>query len=172
MYFLCIRPQIKTCLSVFDFFEKFWSNSPLCCQFRQSNAPPVRASKRVKSPTLQACEANCGNKFCKIVSHYEFLVQLVFAPHFKQRHIPRHNYIKRQQQKNPRGIDKRNDLWRRLTCWIKELRNPFVSDRWQTFWYKSQMPHWAGLILGQIPHCTELNASQMPGDCPGGNGRF
>ena len=73
----------------FDFFEKFSSNSPLCCQFRRSNAPPVRASKRVKSPTLQACEANCGNKFCKFFSHYEFLVQLVFAPHFKQRHIPR-----------------------------------------------------------------------------------
>ena len=30
------------------------------------------------------------------------------------------------------------------------------------------MPHRAGLILGQIPHSTELNASQMPGDCPGG----
>ena len=30
------------------------------------------------------------------------------------------------------------------------------------------MPHRKGLILGQIPHCTELNASQMPGDCPGG----
>ena len=30
------------------------------------------------------------------------------------------------------------------------------------------MPHRAGLILGQIPHGTELNASQMPGDCPGG----
>ena len=30
------------------------------------------------------------------------------------------------------------------------------------------MPHRAGLILGQTPHCTELNASQMPGDCPGG----
>ena len=73
----------------FDFFEKFWSNSPLCCQFRRSNALPVRASKRVKSPTLQACEANCGNKFCKIFSRYEFLVQLVFTPHFKQRHIPR-----------------------------------------------------------------------------------
>ena len=29
------------------------------------------------------------------------------------------------------------------------------------------MPHRGGLILGQIPHCTELNASQMPGDCPG-----
>ena len=32
------------------------------------------------------------------------------------------------------------------------------------------MPHRAGLILGQIPHCTELNACQMPGDCPGGGG--
>ena len=39
----------------FDFFEKFLSNSPLCCQFRRSNAPPVRASKRAKSSTLQAC---------------------------------------------------------------------------------------------------------------------
>ena len=34
------------------------------------------------------------------------------------------------------------------------------------------MPHRADLILGQIPHCTELNASQMPGDCPGGMGGF
>ena len=25
-----------------------------------------------------------GNKFCKIFSHYEFLVKLVFAPRFKQ----------------------------------------------------------------------------------------
>ena len=54
-----------------------------------------------------------------------------------------------------------------------ELRNPFASDRWQTFWHESQMPHRAGLILGQILHCTELNTSQMHGDCPGGgNGRF
>ena len=53
-----------------------------------------------------------------------------------------------------------------------ELRNPFASDRWQMFWHESQMPHPAGLILGQIPRCTELNASQMPGDCPGGMGGF
>ena len=32
------------------------------------------------------------------------------------------------------------------------------------------MPHGAGLVLGQIPHCAELKASQMPGDCPGGGG--
>ena len=32
------------------------------------------------------------------------------------------------------------------------------------------MPHQEGFILGQIPHCTDLNASQTPGDCPGGGG--
>ena len=37
---------------------------------------------------------------------------------------------------------------------------------------ESEMPHRAGLSLGQIPHCTELNASQMPGHCPGGMGGF
>ena len=46
-----------------------------------------------------------------------------------------------------------------------------TADRRQ-FWHESQMPHRAGLILGQIPRCTELNASQMPGDCPGEDGRF
>jgi len=30
------------------------------------------------------------------------------------------------------------------------------------------MPHRVGLVLGQIPHCTELNVGQMPGGCPGG----
>ena len=34
------------------------------------------------------------------------------------------------------------------------------------------MPHRTGLILSQIPHCTELNASQMPEDCRGGMGGF
>ena len=37
--------------------KKIWSNSQLCCQFRRSNAPPVGASKRVKSPTLQSSKA-------------------------------------------------------------------------------------------------------------------
>ena len=35
------------------------------------------------------------------------------------------------------------------------------------FWHESQMPHREGLILGQIPHCTELNASQLPGGMGG-----
>ena len=45
----------------------------------------------------------------------------------------------------------------------KELRNP-------AFWHESQMPDWAGLISGQIPHCTEQNSSQMPGGEIGGFG--
>ena len=32
----------------------------------------------------------------------------------------------------------------------------------------SQMPHRAGLISGQIPHCMEFNVSQMFGNCRGG----
>ena len=49
------HPHPRANPGAFDFFEKFWSNSPQCCQFTRSNAPPVRASKWVKSPTLQAC---------------------------------------------------------------------------------------------------------------------
>ena len=41
-------PPPRANTGAFDFCEKFWSNSPLCCQFRRSNAPPVRASKRDK----------------------------------------------------------------------------------------------------------------------------
>ena len=33
----------------------------------------------------------------KTFSQYEFLVQLLFTPRFKQRHIPRYNYAKLQQ---------------------------------------------------------------------------
>ena len=97
------------------FFEKFWSNSPLCCQFRRSNAPPVRASKRIKSPTLQGKKnrlpleinriAYLWKQVLQISSHCEFLVQLVCAPRFKQRHIPRYNYVKRQQQQKKSHVE-------------------------------------------------------------------
>ena len=42
----------------------------------------------------------------------------------------------------------------------------FCLRSWQGFWHESQMPDRAGLNLGQIPHCTEQNSSQMPGLCP------
>ena len=57
------------------------------------------------------------------------------------------------------------------TWWMKELRNPFALDRSPTFWHKNQTPDWAGLILGQNLPCKELNSSQMPEICPGGESR-
>ena len=107
------------------------------------------------------CHAICSwNKwitesltFCKIFSYYKFLFQLVFTPDFDQRHIPRYKYIKWQQQKNPRGVNKNNDPWTRRTCWMKELRNPFVSHRWLKFWHKNQVPDLTSVVrflhLGQ-----------------------
>ena len=63
-------------------------------------------------------------------------------------------YIK-TQLKYPKSL---KALFNALCCrWSNTLY------RWQTFWLESQMPHRAGLILGQIPNCTELNPSQMPG---------
>ena len=44
----------------------------------------------------------------------------------------------------------------------------FCLRSWQAFWHESQMTDEAGLNLGQIPHCTEQNFSQMPGLCPEG----
>ena len=91
---------------MFDFLKHFSQISRFVASFR--------ASKRVKPPPAPGKTESLtfGNKFCKIFSHYEFLFQRVFTPRFKQRHIPRYNYIKRQQQKkNPRGIDKSNGPW-------------------------------------------------------------
>ena len=111
------------------FLKKFWSNSRYVASLDGQMPHPLELQRGSKPQPSRLVKANCGNKFCKIFSHYEFLVQLVFAPHFKQRHIPRDNYIKRQQQKTPREIVKSNDPSTRLTCGIKELRNPFDSDR-------------------------------------------
>ena len=42
---------------------------------------------------------------------------------------------------------------------------PTADRRFDT---KVKCPTGRTSFLGQIPHCTELNASQMPGDCLGG----
>ena len=68
---------------------------------RGSNPPPSRYAKATVETSSAKFSATTNN----------FLVQLVFAPHLKQRHIPQYNYIKWQQQKNPSGIDKSNDPW-------------------------------------------------------------
>ena len=51
---------------------------------------PTRLSFKVgQIPHPPGMLKQLWNKFSKIFSHYEFLVQVVFAPHLKQRHIPR-----------------------------------------------------------------------------------
>ena len=49
----------------------------------------------------------------------------------------------------------------------KKLKNPFACNADQHFENESQMPDWTGLILGQIPCCTEKDPSQISG---GGGG--
>ena len=156
------------------FFEKFWSNSPLCCQFRRSNAPPVRASKRVKSPTLHW---GMWSKLWKQVPQnfqpLRISCSACLRSTLKTKAYSTIELYKTTTTEKPTWNGK--EPWPVNAAHLLnqiELRNPFASDRWQTFWYESQMPHWAGLILGQIPHCTEFNASQMPGDCQGKDGRF
>ena len=105
-----------------------------------------------------------GNKFCKNFCHYIFLVQFVFSPHFKERHIPCYNVTTTTEKPTW------NDLWMRCMCWIKELQNPFVSDRWHKFWHESQLPHRAGLTLGQIPTVPSLTWVNARGCPPGGGG--
>ena len=63
--------------------------------------------------------------------------------------------IKRQQQKNPRGIDKSNDLWTRCTCWIKELRNPFVT--------KVKCPTGRASVWVKFPTVRSLTRVKCPG---------
>ena len=109
----------------------------------------------------------------KFSGHYKFLLQLVFIPRFKQRHVPRYNYIKRQQQKKPTW--NQPEQWPMNTAHMLKQRICEIllfpaADR--CYWQESQMPHWAGLILGQIPHCTELTRVKCPGIDRGGGGRM
>ena len=72
-----------------DFFEKFWSNSRYVASLDGQMPHPLELQRGSNPPPSRHVKANYGNKFRKIFSHYKFLVQFVFAPHFKQRHIPR-----------------------------------------------------------------------------------
>lgn len=88
-----------------------------------------------------------GNKFCKIFSYYKFLFQLVFAPHFKQRHIPQYNYIKWQQQKNPGGMDRSNDPW----TWVMHVLNQRFAKSF-CFWLLTTVLRWKSNAPQGGPH--------------------
>ena len=110
---------------------------------RGANLPP---SRHVKA-TVERSSAkfSATTNFLFSLSSLHTLIKGIFSAT---------TILNDNNRKKPRGIHKSNDPWTR------------------TFWHKSQMPHRAGLILCQIPHCTELKVSQMPGDCPGGMSGF
>ena len=71
---------------------------------RGSNPPPSRhvthGINEYKQNRLPL-ETNSA-KFSATTNFLFATMNFLFAPHFKQRDIPRYNYINRQQQKNPR----------------------------------------------------------------------
>ena len=98
----------------------------------ESNPPPSRENRIAY---LWKESVTFGNKLCKIFSDYEFLVQLVFAPRFKQRHIPRYNYIrliKRQLQQKKTHVESTRAMIRERGSRAEAknfYENLFVSDR-------------------------------------------
>ena len=109
-----------------------------------------------------------GNKLCKIFSRYEFLVQLVFAPRFNQRHIPRYNYIKRQQQKKP--------TWNRPVnaAHVLKAKNCEVllfPTAGKPFDRKGKCPTGRGSFRVKFPTVRiSLTRVKYPGIAPGGGG--
>ena len=159
-----IPPPPQANPRAFDFFEKFWSNSPLCCQFRRSNAPPVRASKRVKFPSK---ENRIAYLWKQVLQNFQTTTNFLFSLssfHALNKDMFHDITIKNDNnRKNPHGINQSNDPWKVKNCEI--LLFPTADRR---YWQESQMPHWAGLLLGQIPHCTELTRVKCPGIDRGG----
>ena len=60
----------------FDFFEKFWSNFLLCCQFRLSNAQPVRASRGSNPPPSRHVKATVETSSAKFSAKTNFVFSL------------------------------------------------------------------------------------------------
>ena len=106
-------------------------------------------------------------------SHYEFLVQLVFAPRFKQRHIPRYNYIKRQQQqKKPTwnqqeqwSVNAAHVLYQKIA---KSFLFPTADRRFDT---KVKCPTGWPLVWVKFPTVRSLTWVKCPGVARGGDGR-
>ena len=157
------RPSLRANPGAFDFFQI--PRYVACLDGQMTH--PLELQRGSNPRPSRHVKATGETSSVKFSAKTNFLFSL-FSLHTSNKRIFHDITIQNDNNRKTHVQSTSNDLWTPLTCWIKELRNPFVSDCWQTFWQESQMPHRAGLILGQIPHCTELNASQMPGDCPGG----
>ena len=109
-----------------------------------------------------------GNKFCKIFSHYEFLVQLVFAPRFKQRHIPRYkndNNRKTHVESTRAMTRERGARAESKNCEI--LLFPTADRRFDT---KVKCPTGRASFWVKFPTVRSLTRVKCPGIAPGGRG--
>ena len=133
----------------FDFFEKFWLNSPLCCQFRRSNAPPVGAPKRVRSPTLQGKQNRLQNRLPLETSSAKFSATTNFLFSLSSLH----------------ALNK--DIYHDIMCQSnRSLNIPFRAppppghlNFWKIF---VQIPHSRGWKVVQMPHHRSMPGDQMP----------
>ena len=55
---------------------------------------------------------------------------------------------------------------------VERILKSLFAGSADTFLTQNQMANWAGVILGQIPHCMEQTSSQMLGVLPRGDGRL
>ena len=107
-----------------------------------------------------------GNKFCKNFSHYKFLVQFVFAPHFKQRHIPCYNITTTTEKPTW------NDPGTWCMCESKNceiLLFPTADKRFDT---KFKCPTRRASFWVKFPTERSLTWVKCPGIAREGHGRF
>ena len=91
-------------------FLKMFGQIPRCVASLDGQMPhPLELQRGSNPPHPKENRLPLETSSTKFSATTNFLFSLSSLHTLKQRHIPRYNYIKRQQQKNPRGIDKSND---------------------------------------------------------------
>ena len=71
-------------------------------------------------------------------------------------------------KENSSGVENAMTRERGSPAESKNCVLPPTADR--RFYTKVKCPTGRASFWVKFPHCTELHASQMPGDCPGGGG--
>ena len=108
-----------------------------------------------------------GNKFCKTFCQYIFLVQSVFGPHFKERHIPCYN-VTSTKQKNPHGMTCECGAFAESkNC--KILLFPTTDKCFDT---KFKCPTRRASFWVKFPTVRSLTSVKCPGIAGGGDRRF
>ena len=156
----------------FDFFGNFCSNSPLCCQFRRSNAPPVRASKWVESPTLRHLKQTVETSSAKFSATTNFLFSLsslhtLNKGIFHDITIQNDNNRKTHVESTRAMTHERGSRAESKNCEILLL--PTADRRFDT---KVKCPTGRASFWVKFLTVRSLTRVKCPGIAQGGDGRF